>query len=306
MSSIDTSGARFHGLRDDEVDILYLVTRWFNSKPFHIGEEELHISQDQELPLRDMFDGWNSREYSDYEDAHNRLLDRGFLNEDWLGRRKVDWLLTEQAIRAIRDIFKGQVDELGLRPDWASEDATGPIFGDPNELLLHRKGVEAVGRRIQTLSWSKKVNWYPRAGNSESADITFWTPDHIGSWKVEVLTNTNNTEQWMAKWDSFRKDYRNTFWVFEDRSTMCSFFNALHDRGVYDMDGGRFSHPYSNWSPQAVNRKLWRSRDPSEPYSDAADLVNTITAIVESDMRTFKDWFDEYFSERSHTHPLDR
>lgn len=305
MSTIDTSGANFYGLSDDEVDILYLAATWYNSKPYHIGGEKLHISQDQELPLRDMFDGWNSREYTDYEDAHERLLERGFLDEGWLCRRKIDWLLTEQGIRAIRDTFKGQVDDLGLRPDWAREDDPGPIFGDPNELLLHRKGVDAVGRRVEALSWTSQVIWYPNRGSDKTGDITFRTPDQVHDWSVEVLTNTNNAEHWVSKWDALRKDYRNVFWVFEDRTTMCSFFNTLHDRGVYDMDGGRFSNPYSNWSSQAVRRKLWRSKDPNEPYGDAGDLVHTITGVVEADMSTFRGWFDEYFDENSYGHPND-
>lgn len=307
MSSIDTSRARFHGLDDDQADVLYLVTRWYNSKPFQFGEETLHIAQHQELPLRDMFDAWGGHDYDDYADAHERLLERGFLDEDWLCRRKIDWLPTEQGIRAIRDTFKGQVDELGLRPDWAREEDSGPIFGDPNELLLHRKGVEAAGRRLQGISWVQRMSWYPAApGSKESADIKIWLAQHVHDWKVEVLTNTNNADQWEAKWNTFRNGFDNVFWIFEDRSTMCSFFNTLHDRGVYDLDGGRFSKPYKNWSAQAVTRKLWRSKDPNDPDAEAGDLAHTITGVVEADMETFVGWFDEYFAENSPLHPTDR
>ena len=305
--TVDKSRARFYGLDHEQLAVLYLVARWYNSKSFHIGGEKRHIAQHQELPLRDMFDAWDGKKYDDCADAHERLLERGFLKEGWLCRRKIDWLPTEKALRAIRYTFKGQVDEANLRPDWASEDDTGPIFGDPNELLLHRKGVEAAGRRLQGVSWVRRVIWYPGlAGSNESADIKALLPDHVYDWRVEVLTNTNNADHWVSKWDRFRREYTNVFWIFEGRNTMCSFFNTLHDRGVYELDGGRFSKPYKNWSAQAVTRKLWRGRDPNDPNAEAGDLAHTITGVVEADMDTFTGWFDEYFAENSTLHPTDR
>lgn len=303
---MDTARARFYGLNDHQIDILHVVIRWYNSKTFRFENEKRHISMHQELPLRDMFDALPI-DYDDYEEAHQSLLDRGFLKHDWIGRRKIDWLPTEQGLRAIRDTFKGQVDKLRLRPNWAHENDDGPIFGDPNELLYHRKGVDAAGRRFENISWVRYVSWYPQVDLSkETPDLHVSLPQHSADWNVEVLTSTNNIEHWLTKWNRLRKGHRKVFWIFENRTTMCSFFNTLHDRGEYNLEGGQFSKPYKNWSAKAVTRKLWRSKDRDDPYAEAGDLAHTITGVFESDMDTFVGWFDEYYAENSSLHPTDR
>jgi hypothetical protein len=213
------------------------------------------------------------------------------LTEGWICRRKIEWLPTEQAIQAIRDVFGDKANE--LRPRWASDEEKGPLFGDPNELLHHRKGVELAGHKMISLPWVKTVTFYRTdPASKEVADLFVRTIDEKSDWQVEVLTKNHNIEQWISKWEQF-KGFRKTWWVFESRSTMCSFFNAVHDRTSFVLDGGAFTEPYNNWSSQAVTQKLRRSKDPNPPFEDAGDLAHTITGMLEADKKTVTDWFDE-------------
>jgi hypothetical protein len=126
------------------------------------------------------------------------LLDRDLLKRDWLWRRKVNWLPTEEGLRAIRSIFPEAGES--LRPEWADESETGPIYGDPNEFLTHPKGVEAIVHFLKEIPWAKRVYYYPQAlSGNEAGDLRVRTPDSTLDWEVEVLCGSNNTDQWIEK-----------------------------------------------------------------------------------------------------------
>lgn len=297
--------ARFYGLDEHQVDVLFIITWWYNGKTLKIDGDKRRLATHHEPTLQELFDGWPAEEYADHQNAHQRLLDRGFLREGWICRRKIDWMPTEQGIQAIRDIFKDHVDNFKLRPVWASENAAGPIFGDPNGLLLHRKGVEAAADRVQNFTWVNRLMWYPSlGGHKHHPDLKMSTPQKTSDWFVEVLTSTGDHDGWVEKWQSFKKRYVKVWWIFEGRSDMCSFFNKLHNEEIYTLDGGPFSKPYKNWSADAVNHKIWRSRKIGKGDQEVADLVSTITSLVEADSDDVEEWFDTQFEMREPLNPV--
>ncbi|MFC4437480.1 MULTISPECIES: hypothetical protein [Natrialbaceae] len=297
--------ARFYGLDEYQVDVLFIITWWYNGKCLKMGNEKRQLGTHSEPQLRELFSGWSAEEYSDHEDAHQQLLDRGFLREGWICRRKIDWIPTEQGLQAIRDIFKDCADDFNLRPGWASEDDSGPIFGDPNELLLHRKGVEAAAHYVENYTWVERLTWYPILGTHEHhPDLKMRTPQKTLDWFVEVLTSTGDRDGWVEKWESYKKRFVKVWWIFEGRSDMCAFFNKLHDERIYTLDGGPFSEPYKNWSADAVNRKIWRSRKVGNNDQEAAHLVSTITSLVEAESDDVTEWFDTHFEMRDTLNPV--
>ncbi len=288
--------ARYYELNAEQVDILFLAAWWYNGKPLGIDGEQYRMGTDHEMRMEEMFRAWESEEYRWHEPAHDELLERGLLREEYICRRKIDWVLSETALRAIRDMFRPRVEALDLRPEWAGEGADGPIFGDPNELLLHRKGVEVAAASLGMLAWCAGVEFYPSSGgDGEVADLVIRRRGDWPDWSVEVLTDTHNSAQWTAKWRAYSASDRNVLWVFEDRGTMCRFFNMLSNAGEYSLDGGVFSKPYSNVSAAAVTRKLWRSKSLNEGRGEAGDLAQTITGVFEAGPEVVADWFIEHY-----------
>lgn len=294
MTRETPSQAEYYDLTPAELDILYIITWWYNGKPLTIRDETKRLATHHEPPLKDLFRGWDNNTYN-HDDAHTRLLDRGFLSEDWLCRRKIDWLLTEKGLQAARDVFTPRATD--FQPRWADEHHTGPLYGDPHELLHHRKGVEAAAHKLQTLPWVNTITYYPTpyTGDGEVGDLRVRTTDRKATWRVEVLTATNNTTHWINKWTQFC-DCQNTWWLFDSRSTMGQFFNRIDENTDYTLNNP-ITKPYKNWAPTAINKKLWRSNhNPTNKGHHAANLTHTITATLEADPAQVATWFDNYYS----------
>jgi len=301
MSDKLPSQAQFWGIREPELRVLRVVTHWFNGKPLEIRNEKRRIATHHDLPLEELFRGarWD---YELHEHAHERLLNNDLLQEEYVCRRKIDWGPTQQGLQAIRDVLKPWSDT--LRPKWADEDDDGPLFGDPNEGVTHRKGVEIAGDLFPGMAWAFDitarydrtygVEWYPTGRRGEAChDLHVDTHEHMTDVGVEVVTDSNNTDRLVSKWKRLQNEGRTTFWVFDRRETACQLWNELDYRGEFFLDGAFRKH--GNWSAQAINRKLWRS---SNTYREepAGDIVQTVTGLLEGDRDTIQDLFREYFS----------
>jgi len=292
------STAAFWGLRVEEIHVLFLVCHWYNGKTIDVFDEPRRIATHREPPLEDLFRA-TKWDYAEHEHAHQRLLDNGFLQEEYVCRRKIDWSPTQQGLRAMRDCLGDWTEK--LRPHWADDDADGPIFGDPNEGLLHRKGVEVAAQMLSGMSWAHEPNgrpyWidrYPEDGRGEAChDLHVGTTEHLKDVGVEVLTANNNGEYLTEKWKRHAKEDLTTWWICDSRSTACRLFNELHRREVFCLDGGPFTEP-ANWSAEAINRKLWRSKD-DHRGKDASDIVHTITGVFEGDRAKIQELFEAYY-----------
>lgn len=300
MSEKLPSQAQYWGIQEKEIHILYTVVCWFNGKSMDIRGEEHNIATHHDLPLNELFRPtlWD---YEPHSQAHERLLNDGLLQEEYVCRRKIDWGLTQEGRKAIRDVLKPRTDD--LRPEWADEDNDGPLFGDPNEGVTHRKGVEIAGHILPQMAWAWSmerhgrpygVEWYPTDSRGESChDIHVDTNEYMTDVGVEVITDSNNTDRLVEKWKRLQSEERTTFWVFDRRETACRLWNELDHRGIFYLDGQFNNH--SNWSAGAINRKVWRSSDRyrEEP---AGDIIQTVTGLLEGDKDTIQDLFEEYYS----------
>lgn len=292
--------AKFWGLGPLELTILNAITYWYNGKMMRIGCEKHNIATHYEPTLEEIFTG-GGLNYQEHRDAHERLLKNGFLKEEYICRQKIDWSPTQQGLQAIRENLHQCIDD--LRPSWANKDAEGPIFGDPNESLCHRKGVEIAGKMFPRFAWAFDienhstpygVEWYPTDNQGQSChdlhiDTNEWTTD-VG---IEVITNSNNRDHLINKWQRLQDEDRITFWIFDKRNTACKLWNELNKRGIFYLDG-QFQN-YGNWSAKAINRKIWRSSNKfrNEP---AGDIVHTVTGLLEGDRDMVQEIFEEYYS----------
>jgi len=179
----------------------------------------------------------------------------------------------------------------------------GPFYTDPNEGLVHRKGVEVVGGTLPHIPWATPgpgrmpigVRWYPNGkGEHSNYDLYVKTRERLKDVGVEVVTDHNNTQQLVEKWKRYNRKNCCTLWVFDGRSSACSLFNKLDSQGLVYLDGGTFSSA-SNWSSKAMNRKIQRSAGhPSSNQGD--DIVQTITGVLEGGEDPIDEAYDEYYS----------
>lgn len=293
----------YWGIDEPEIHVLFVVTCWFNGHTFPIRGEKRRIATHHELPLEDMFMAY-SKPYDAFRGAHKRLLEKGLLEEKYIARRKIDWAPTEDGRQAIRECLTPWADQ--LRPRWADDDdeeRDRVLCGDPNEGLLHRKGVEIAGSTLPGMAWARPPNgrpygyeWYPTNHKGElSHDLHVDTMDRIDDVGVEVITSSNNIDYLVEKWKRHQSSSRLTFWIFDRRETACRLWNELDARGEFHLDG-KFSTP-SNWSAAAINRKIWRSAS-KFGCRPADDIVHTVTGLLEGDADTIHNLFDEYYSNK--------
>jgi len=296
------SKAKFWGIGPDEAIVLLVITYWFNGRTLTIRGEDRQIGTHHDLPLEDMFRG-SKFDYSDYEAAHEWLIANDFLQEQYICRRKIDWSPTEQGIQAIRECLEPWDDN--VRPEWADETASGPLYGDPNEGLVHRKGVEVAANELPKNAWTYDhrgryygMSYYPEDDRGEAChDFHVQTADHLQDIGVDVITSNNNDDYFVQKWERFAEEDRLTFWLFDGRETACGMFNELDKQGRLYLDGGQFNTP-ANWSAKAINRKLWRSES-NYRRTEISDVVHTVTGVLEGDDETLHNLFNDYYSNTS-------
>jgi len=263
------------------VRILFKVGAWFNGKPFRVHDRLISIATDHEPTLRQLCgDTWEP----EYDEAHERLIDRGFFKTEergenvYIAGRRCRWVPTSNCMKVIEYIFD---DQEQLYPGWVLNEHSGPpVFRDGSELLEHRKGVLASRRLFRELERITSVDTYPRINLPQRPDLRLSrTGDQLA--RVEVLTHHRNTESWRKKFGTWRVDSAgSTIWVYENREHMLRFWNHLMDRGLLDLDSGRFGGRAKNWAPRRVNDRLRRSRNGVADYA-SEDVVWTIPGVVE-------------------------
>ncbi|WP_138005719.1 hypothetical protein [Halalkalirubrum salinum] len=306
------SQAKFWGIGKPELQILYIITYYLNNNPLSIDGEDRRISTHHDLPLEDMFLGIEEP-YEEYERPHMRLLNNGLLQEEYVCRRKIDWAPTQEGRQAIRDVLHPWSDE--LQPSWAEESVykihtydrsgRGPLFGDPNEGVTHRKGVEVAGWVLQSMAWTYDMDmempygleWYPTDRRGESChDLHVKTNEYMNDVGVEVVTDSNNMDRLVKKWKRFQKENRTNLWIFDRRETACKMYNALYKSGDYALAGRQFRN-YSNWSAKLINEKVWKSSE-VYPQNEANDVIQTVTGLLEGRGDMLQNLFEDFYSSK--------
>jgi hypothetical protein len=292
--------SNFWGIDKKHGLLLVVITAWINGVEFETDAGKRHIGRNRDPKLNELC-RWFGTEYSRLQEAHESLLQRDVVEEKYVCRRKVDWAPTSRGRKVIREVLHPQLND--IEPRWADEDDRGPLYGDPNAGVIHRKGVEIANNMFPGMAWAYEIGGRPYGvqryptdnGGKSCHDIHIDTEERWEDVGVEVITNNNNRDRLVKKWKRFQSENRLTFWIFDERQTACKLWNELHDRGVTKLDG-RFSNK-SNWSAEAINQKIWRS---SKQYNNklTKDIVQTVTGLFEGDKDTIQNLFRQHQSER--------
>lgn len=272
-----------YGLTPPEVRILFKVTAWFNGLTFKVHDRPYSIATEYEPTLRQLCgESWEP----DWDDAHDRLTDRGLFKSEkrgensYIAGRRCQWAPTQNCLQIIEQIY---TDQEKIYPEWVLDEHTRPpTFRDGSELMQHRKGVLAAKHLFGQLQRVTGVDTYPRVDLPQRPDLRLWRNGEQLA-RVEVLTNHRNTDTWEQKFEKWRVETAGpTVWLYENRENMVRFWNHLIDHGLIDLDGGRFGGRVSNWSPRRVNDRLRRSREGRPSYC-SHDVVWTIPGVVSAD-----------------------
>lgn len=274
------SGARLQGLREQEFDILVPIAGWFCGVSFPFGEGERAIGTHYEPDIEALCESLN---YSFDRDAFERLRERGYLETQFICRRQVEWVPTQQARDVINEfvVYNGDAVEL----QGADSDRSGFLRGRANESLLHRKGVATIRAAMEADSSLRDsdapIEEYSVREGRRRQDLCFRTVDRMDDMGVEVVTSTDSVSGLIDKWQDFLEIPGFTVWIFDSRETACELFNELHREEVFQLDGGLCREP-STRNPTVMNGKLRRSWCDGASGS-VSPVMNTITAVFEAD-----------------------
>jgi hypothetical protein len=290
--------AREHGLTPASVQILICVSYWFNGYSFEIHNGKRNIGSDHEPTIRQLCSArnwWSEAHESEFK----RLRANGFFktpgedeNAVYIAARRCKWLPTEKCFRFIREILY-DVEE--MYPFWVLDEHTGPpTFRDGPEHMTHRKGVLASYWGFKQLNHVSSGDLYPRYDSRQVLPDLVLSSHGSRLARVEVLSDHNNRDSWISKWDAWRSRQDDpTVWVFERREEAARFFNHLINQGKIELDRGRFRGDLSNWSTDRINRRLQRSRKGSPAYA-SHDVVVTIPQLIGMSKFAAFELFDDF------------
>lgn len=287
---IDEDQARLYGLTDrSQIGLLATIVLWLNQHDFIIGNSTWSIGSRKEPPIEELVRaGPIQIGEEELTEAHNNLLNRDILKEDYLCKRKIDWLITKNGHTIINNVFH---QASSLYPSWVTDhsDMTGPIVTKQNELHHHHKGVARVDFIGGQFNFVEKVRKNPRDGTIIAPDLFLMTSSKYPDWAVEMVVASNTIGECVEKWTQLaRGDFRG-LWVFDSRETMTSVFNEFHRRTLINLSKGLFTGQADSWSAKTVTERLIEAHKSPDHSSEAAHLACTLTALVENDSSDFRD-----------------
>lgn len=285
---IDEDQARLYGLTDRaQIILLATICLWLNGHKFQLGGSDWSIGSHKEPPLMELVKAGPIQLTEELvTEAHEALLKRGVLKEDYLCKRKVDWLITENGYTIINNVLSPTPE---LYPSWVQDHCkiTGPLVTQKNELHHHHKGVARVEYLGERLDFIENVGKNPRDGTIFAPDLFLMTSSNYPDWAVEMIVKKNEFEECVKKWNQLaRGDFR-VLWVFDTRKKMISVFNEFHRGNLTNLPRGLFTGKADSWSAKTVTERLIEANKSSEHSSEAAHLTCTLTALVENDSSDF-------------------
>ena len=285
---IDEDQARLYGLTDRaQINLLATICLWLNGYNFRIGNADWSIGSRKEPPLMELVKAGQIQLTEEAAtEAHTALLNRGLLKEDYLCKRKVDWLITENGHTVINNVLH---PTSALYPSWVRDhsEITGPLVTQKHELHHHHKGVARVEHLGEQLDFIEQVRKNPRDGKIVAPDLFLLTSSKYPDWAVEMIVEANKFGECVEKWNQLaRGDFR-VLWVFDSRTAMFDFYNSLHRDDLINLPKGPFSGHPDAWSAKTVTERLIEANKSSEHSSEAAHLTCTLTALVENDSSDF-------------------
>lgn len=273
----EAHGTQITNISDPVVDILWNILCYYNGETMGrqwatmTRTETWQLTETRPPSIQDLLqcsDGlWDDR----YASVFEQLQAGGFLDSTYLLQKRIEWDPKPVALAFMGQLFGGVYSEVRstVRPDAA------PIYGDPNESLTHRLGVELWYDLAQLHGWDAVR--YPGSENSARPDLRV-TNDVDGSTSVahvEVLTDHNNLDMLDRKRELMQQLDGACFWVFENRQHATRVLNYWCESSPLEL----VNAPYSNAGNHAfskLNEYIARS---SEHSAYTCESITEITSI---------------------------
>lgn len=273
--------------------LLLAIGAWMNDFSCHMGSEKRRISTSPEpKSLRDLTEGILDVEWNEQlEHQRENMRSSGYFQERTVCRKVIEWYPTPRCLKALNHVHN---ENENLRPSWAHKKRTPPLFGDPSENLLHRKGVLSVARKLTKLTPVKKgrMELYPPTPIGKAMPDIIVRPENLHPWVVEVACENNDVARVAQKVAYLmRSDY--AVWVVvENRKTAAKIFNKLHDENFIEWHGERIqTRRAKNWPASAMNEKLRKTVQPTD--QSELVMVQGITGVIDADPKRVGGWLSE-------------
>ena len=279
-----------------QLDILYAAGRYYNGTPFYRDGQNHRLGQTQLPDIQTLLDAPDDRWSETYADALDDLVDTGLLrgsdDPEYIRGRPVKWTPTRSGRGAIGDLF---FDEFSERyPDRVFHYHSG-LVGDWDESLTHREGVE-IAYSFQSKAAEAKLQddnsevtpplvRYPgeHGGGHARPDIHSLVPEGEAGWDfaVEVITDHNDRESLVSKYQWFTQRYDNVWWVFDKRKTAVRSLSYLHTSSETDVRlvNAPYSNP-ENYSLGKISSYLRRSHENDDYSCPGVANIETIQSLA--------------------------
>lgn len=271
---------------DAELDIIWVITLWYNGVPIKHGDRVYHIGRHKPPELDVLLDCTKSEWVDKYLPAYDNLDSRGAfrrvernnkMKPPVILRRSVDWAPSAELLNYASDLFGDLVRQLVPRNRYKS--SKGHV-GDSNETLTHRTMVSlACSYAHQN---DKRVRQYPDNQGKPKPDALYFNLTWNGSgmkncWGIEALTDHNDLKMCVRKHKHFRgESSRKHLWIFEDREHVGKVLNQLQKLRSIDIKEGEFENS-ENYAVERYNNLIQKSNDCA-----GIDRVETLSTLYKS------------------------
>ena len=205
------------------------------------------------------------------------MQDAGFVGQSYILQKRIEWDPKLAAIAFMGQLFGGVYSEYtsAARPD------SGPVYGDPNESLTHRLGVELGYEIAQLQDWNPVR--YPGASNSARPDLraTIQADGNTSVVHLEALTDHNNAKMLDRKRELMQRMDGTCSWMFENRQHATRALNYWCESSTLDL----INAPYSNAGNHAfskLNEYIARSKKNDDFNCDFIDQVISVPQLYDS------------------------
>lgn len=268
---------------DEELDIIWAITLWYNGIPINHGDRIYHIGRHKPPELDALLDCTKSEWVDKYQPAYDDLDNRDAFRRDdknkprVILRRNVEWAPSDDLLEYASNIFSNLLRQ--LVPPNRYNPSKGHV-GDQNETLTHRTMVSLACSSAH--QGDQRVRQYPDNDGTAQPDAVAFNIHMNGGgiknyWGIEALTDHNDVKMYIRKHKAFEKEpSRKHLWVFEDRGHVGKVLNKLQKWHEIDIQSGKFENP-ENYAVERYNNLIQKSDE-----CGGIDRIDTLSTLYNS------------------------
>lgn len=259
-------------------DVLWVITLYYNGIPIQHNNRVYQIGRHKPPELQDLLGCSDSDWESTYKLVYKRLEAEGHLNRSGgnaptILRRKVPWAPSDAMLDLASDFFGDHIEEMILKRTY---NPTKGHKGDNFELLTHRTIVEHASSYFHKYNWEYRE--YYDGLELPKVDLFAFDPHREHPpMVVEVITDHNDNDMILDKYDIFEQENFYYLWVFETREQAAEALTDLCWNSRFRANNAPYPNA-ENYSISRLNENIKKvTRADSDNYG--INEIETLTTL---------------------------